>query len=306
MKYVFPMPHTTEIKHIIQPWEKAVAGPDQARLAKRAEEMGYDMIRVPEHLVIPREHVELSGAHYFHATVAQGFFAGATERIRIGTGITLIALQHPITMAKGLATADWLSGGRIEVAFGVGWLESEFEALGVDFHKRGRLADEYLAAMIALWTMDVASFEGEFVSFRDVVLEPKPVQKPHLPIWMGGDSDGALRRTARYAIGWNPFLTQPQDYPARLDFIQSQPDYRGGPFELMHNASGEKIGEGHVARGGDSSSGGRDLQSLVDRVAYLKGQGVTVFSYALPAVRDIDAYLDYAQWFIEEVKPRVG
>lgn len=306
MKYLFPIPHTTEIKHIIQPWESAVTGPDQARLAKRAEALGYDMIRVPEHLVIPREHVELSGAHYFHATVAQGFFAGATERIRIGTGITLIALQHPITMAKGLATADWLSGGRIEVAFGVGWLEGEFAALGVDFHKRGRIADEYLAAMIALWTEDVASFEGEFVSFRDVVLEPRPVQKPYLPLWMGGDSDAALRRTARYATGWNPFLTQPEDYPARLDFIRSQPDFHGRPFELMHNASGEKIGHGHVSRGGDTSSGGDDLQQLVDRVSWLKGQGVTAFSYALPAVAGIEAYLDYAQWFIEEVKPRVG
>jgi probable F420-dependent oxidoreductase len=306
VKYLFPMPHTTEIKHIVQPWESAVTGPDQARLAKRAEAMGYDMIRVPEHLVIPREHVELSGAHYFHATVAQGFFAGATERIRIGTGVTLIALQHPIIMAKALATADWLSGGRIEVAFGVGWLEGEFEALGVDFHKRGRITDEYLAAMIELWTRDVASFEGEFVSFRDVVIEPRCVQKPHLPIWMGGDSDAALRRMARHAMGWNPFLTQPEDYPARLDFIQSQADFHGGPFELMHNASSEKIGHGHVSRGGDSSAGERGLQQLVDRLSYLKGQGVTAFSFALPAVADSEAYLDYAQWFIEEVKPRVG
>ena len=306
MKYVFPMPHSTEIKHIVQPWEAVVTGPGQARLAKRAEALGYDMLRLPEHLVVPREHVELSGAHYFHATAAQGYFAGATERIRIGTGVTLLALQHPIAMAKGLATIDWLSGGRIEVAFGVGWLEGEFEALGVPFHERGRISDEYLAAIIELWTKDSATYEGKYVSFRDVVLEPKPVQKPYLPIWMGGDSDAALKRTARHATGWNPFLTQPEDYPARLDFIKSRPDFKGGPFELMHNSSAEKIGEGHVSTGVDSALHARDLQRMVDRVAWLKGQGVTVYSFAIPAVGDDDAYLDHAQWVIEEVKPRVG
>ena len=146
------MPHAMRIKASVQPWESAVTGPDQARIARRAEALGYDMLRVPEHLVIPRDHVELSGAHYFHSTVAQAYFAGATERIRIGTGVTLLPLQHPIIMAKALSTADWLSGGRIEVAFGVGWLEGEFEALGVPFRERGRIADEYLAAIIELWT----------------------------------------------------------------------------------------------------------------------------------------------------------
>ncbi len=300
------MPHAMRIKASVQPWESAVTGPDQARIARRAEALGYDMLRVPEHLVIPRDHVELSGAHYFHSTVAQAYFAGATERIRIGTGVTLLPLQHPIIMAKALSTADWLSGGRIEVAFGVGWLEGEFEALGVPFRERGRIADEYLAAIIELWTKDYASFEGKYVSFRDVALEPKPVQKPWLPIWMGGDSDAALKRTARFATGWNPFLTRPEDYPDRLDFIQSQPGFRGGPFGLMHNASSEKIGEGHVPTGFDSASYARDLQRFVDRLGYLAGQGVTMFNFAVPAVSDIEAYLDYAQWFIEEVKPRVG
>ncbi len=306
MKYVLPMPHVMRIKVVLQPWESAVTGPDQARIAKRAEALGYDMLRVPEHLVIPREHVELSGAHYFHATAAQGYFAGATERIRIGTGVTLLALQHPIIMAKGLSTVDWLSGGRIDVSFGVGWLEGEFEALGVPFHERGRISDEYLAAIIELWTKDYATFEGKYVSFRDVALEPKPVQKPYLPIWMGGDSDGALRRAARFASGWTPFLTTPEEYPARLDFIKSQPEYKGGPFEVVHTSAAERMGEGHVARGTDDSLPTQDLQKLVDRIGYLAGQGVTMFSFGIPEVANVDAYLDYAQWFIEEVKPRVG
>jgi probable F420-dependent oxidoreductase len=306
MKYVFPMPHTHRIAAIRQDWETDVTGPGQARLARRAEALGYDMLRIPEHHVIPRENVALSGAHYFHATAAQGYYAGATERIRIGTGVTLLPLQHPILMAKGLATIDWLSGGRIEVTFGVGWLEREFEAMGVPFHERGRIADEYIAAIIELWTQDYASYEGKYVSFRDVALEPKPVQKPHLPISMGGDSDAALKRAARYATGWTPFLTAPEDYPARIDFIKSQPTFNGGPFDVLHLMSGRAIGEGHVARSDEATRPSDDLDWFVDRIGYLKRQGVTIFNFAIPAVASVDAYLDYAQWFIEEVKPRAG
>ena len=306
MRYVFPMPHTHRIAAIFQPWEDKVAGPEQALLARRAETLGYDMLRIPEHHVIPRENFELSGAHYFHATAAQGYYAGATERIRIGTGVTLLPLQHPILMAKGLATIDWLSGGRIEVTFGVGWLEREFEAMNVPFHERGKIADEYIAAIIALWTSDEATYEGKYVSFRDVVLEPKPVQKPHLPISMGGDSDAALKRAARYASGWTPFLTAPEDYPARIDFIKSQPTFSGGPFDVLHLMSGRAIGEGHVARSDEATRPTADRDKLVDRIGYLRQQGVTIFNFAIPEVASIDAYLDYAQWFIEEVKPRVG
>ena len=306
MKYVFPMPHTHRIAAIAQDWEIAVAGPDQARLAAHAETLGYDMLRVPEHHVIPREHVALSGAHYFHATAAQGYFAGATQHIRIGTGVTVLPLQHPIVMAKGLSTIDWLSGGRVDVTFAVGWLEGEFEALGVPFGERGRIADEYLAAIIELWTKDYATYEGKYVSFRDVALEPKPVQRPYLPIWMGGDSDAALRRAARFATGWTPFLTAPEDYAKRIDFIKSRPEYKGGAFDVLHLMSARAMGEGHVAREDEASRATDNLDKLVDLIGYLQRQGVTIFNFAIPAVSSIEAYLDYAQWFIEEVKPRVS
>src|SRR3546814_9746116 len=105
--------------------------------------------------------------------------------------------------------------------FWVGGREGEFEALGVYFHQRGAIADEYLQAIVALWTEERPAFEGRHVSFRDVVFEPKPVQKPHLPIWFGGDADAVLKRIARYASGWWPFLTKPEEIPGRLDFIRS-------------------------------------------------------------------------------------
>ena len=245
MKFGLPMPHTMRLKAMTQPWESTVTGNDQAMIARRAEELGYDMIAIPEHFVVPKAHVDLSGPHYFHSTVAQAFIAGATRHIMVNSSATLLPLQHPIILAKALSTADWMSGGRIMVTFGVGWDAEEFALLGVPFHERGRMADEYLAAIIELWTSKSPKFEGKYVSFDNVAFEPKPVQKPHLPIWIGGDADAALRRAARFASSWFPFLTQPDEFPAKIEYIKSQPTFRGGPFEVCYGLGTSLIGEGH-------------------------------------------------------------
>ncbi len=174
MKFVFPLPHMLRLKPTMQPWAPEVTGPDQTRMAKCADRWGYDMIAFPEHFVIPADHVDLSGPHYLHSTVAQAHVAGATERIAVNSCVTVLPLQHPIVLAKALATADWMSGGRMMVTFGVGWLAREFELLRVPLHERGRIADEYLAAIIELWTSDTPQFEGRYVSFDDIAFEPNP------------------------------------------------------------------------------------------------------------------------------------
>jgi probable F420-dependent oxidoreductase len=305
MRFSFPVPHMLRLKAMLQPWESRVTGADQTVMARRAEQLGYDMLGVPEHFVIPRQHVDLSGPHYFHSTVAQAYLAGATQRIRINSCVTLLPLQHPIIMAKALSTADWLSSGRITVTFGVGWLEEEFKLLNVPFRERGRMSDEYLAAIIELWTQDAPSFEGKYVSFKDVAFEPKPVQKPHLPIWIGGDAEPALKRAARFASGWLPFLTKPQDIPARIDFIKSQPTYRGGPLEVMYGLGTSRVGEGHKAVHDPKARAGMSAQEIIDRLGWFAELGVTMSSVPIPAVNDMAAYLEYAQWVIEEIKPRL-
>ena len=305
MKLAFAIPHLLRLKASMQPWEAGVTGADQTRIVRRADELGYDMVSTPEHFVIPDEHLELSGPHYFHAAAAQGYFAGATQRILINSSIAILPLQNPIITAKALATIDWMSSGRIITTFGVGWLAREFEILGVPFHERGRMADEYLAAIIELWTSDSPSFEGKYVSFKDIAFEPKPFQKPYLPVWMGGDSDAALRRAARFASGWWPFLTRPEDIPARIDYIKSQATYQGGPFEVMYGLATSRVGEGHAVNADPCSRAGMSAQEIVDGLAALTELGVTMSSVPIPPVSDIDAYLDYAQWIIEEIKPKV-
>ncbi len=305
MKFAFSLPHVVELKALTSPWELTVTGADQTRMVKRADQLGYDMVAVPEHFLIPNEHLELSGAHHFHAGAGMAYLAGATEKIRVNSCITLLPLQNPIVQAKMLSTMDWFSSGRVTVTFGVGWLEREFELLGVPFHERGRMSDEYLEAMIELWTKEKPQYEGKYVSFKDAAFAPKPVQKPHIPIWMGGDAEGALKRIGRYATGWWPYLTKPKDFPARLDFIKSQPEYKGGPFELMYAMSTSLVGEGHVVVDDPQAKGGQTAQQLVDRLSEFHELGVTMSSVPSPGVTSVEAYLDYAQWVIEEIKPKV-
>src|SRR5687767_3549937 len=111
MKLAFTMPHMLEIKAMLQPWEMAVTGPDQIRLAKWADQLGFEMISVPEHHVIPHHHVDLSGGFYFNAFAGMGVFAGATERIKVNSSISILPVQNPIIAAKALSTIDWMSGG---------------------------------------------------------------------------------------------------------------------------------------------------------------------------------------------------
>ena len=306
MKFAFPMPHMLRLKSTTTPWEAGVTGADQTFLARKAEELGYDMIAVPEHFAIPREYVALSGPHYFHAGVAQAHFAGATETIRVNSCIALLPLQHPIITAKALATMDWLSGGRAMATFGVGWLEGEFELLGVPFRKRGRIAEEYLAAIIELWTADSPSFEGEFVKFSDLAFEPKPVQKPHPPIWLGGDADPVLKRAARYASGWWPFLTPPENIAERLDFIRSQPEFRGGPFEVMYGLSTRRVGEGHRPNDDPTACPGMSAQEIIDRLNWFCESGVTMTSVPVPRVQSREEFVDYCQWVMEDIRPAVS
>jgi probable F420-dependent oxidoreductase len=306
MKLSFSMPNMVRLKAMAQPWEREVTGADQQCLARWAEELGFEMICVPEHHIIPRAHVELSGAHYFSAYPGMAFFAGATSRIRVNSSIAILPVQHPIVSAKALATIDWMSGGRLTVTFGVGWLKEEFDLLGVSFHERGARADEYIQAMLALWTQENPEFEGKYVSFRDVAFEPKPVQRPHPPVWFGGDAEPVLRRVARYGSGWWPFLTKPQDIPARIDFIKSQPDYNGRLEHVFYGLATGRVGEGHVVIDDPNSRADMARQEIIDRLGWFKTLGVNMSGLPIPPLSSLQAYYDYCQWVAEEIAPAVA
>jgi len=144
------------------------------------------------------------------------FVAAHTRRIRLGTGICLVPQRQPIYTARLVADLDYLSRGRVDFGIGIGWLEEEFAALGVDFSTRAARCTEYVAAMKALWTQDVAEFHGQTIDISPCYFNPKPVQKPHPPILVGGESDAALRRVATLGDGWYGFNLDPDALRSRL------------------------------------------------------------------------------------------
>jgi probable F420-dependent oxidoreductase len=302
MQLAFPMPNQLQLEGLTMPWETAVTGSDQTRLAKWADQLGYAMISVPEHHVLSRAHLERTRPHHFSAYSPMAYFAGTTESIRVNSSVALLPLQHPVVAAKALSTMDWLSSGRVTVTFGVGWLREEFDALGVPFEKRGAIADEYVRAIIELWTSETPEFEGEFVSFKDVAFEPKCFQTPHVPIWFGGDADPMLRRVARHGAGWWPFLTKPEDLPARIDFIKSQPDYNGKLAEIFLGMSAGRIGAGHTV---DETKGhvGQGKQAIIDHLSWYSELGVTMSAVSPPPIHRIEEFQDYTQWVAEEIMP---
>ena len=306
MKLSFSMPNMVQLKAMQQPWEADVAGADQQRLARLAEALGFEMICVPEHHIIPRNHVDLSGAHYLAAYPGMAFFAGATSTIKVNSCIAILPVQNPIISAKALATIDWQSNGRLIITYAVGWLKEEFDLLGIPFNERGARSEEYIQAIIALWTQDNPEFEGKYVSFRDVAFEPKPVQKPHPPIWFGGDADAVLRRVGRYAQGWWPFLTRPEDIPARIDFIKSQPDYAGHLENVFYGLSTGRVGEGHIVIDDPNCRADMTKAEIIDRLGYLKTLGVTMSGLPIPPLASADRYADYCQWVAEEIMPVVA
>lgn len=306
MKLRFTMPHVHRIPALAQPWEAQVTGADQTRLARWAEQLGFGMLSVPEHHVIPAAHLELSGAHHLSAYSTMAYWAGATERILVNSSIALLPVQHPIITAKALSTMDWLSSGRIIVTFASGWLKGEFELLGIDFHQRGAMSEEYVQAIIELWTKEKPEFEGKYISFRDLGFEPKCFQRPHLPIWFGGDSDPVLRRVARYASGWAPSLTPIEDIPAKLDYIRSQPDYNGKLTDIYLGFSTSRIGYKHVAIDDYAARPGQSRQAIIDRLGWFEQLGINWSSVPTPPLCSVEEYFDYTQWVAEEIMPAIG
>ena len=184
-----------------------------AEVAREADRLGFESLWIPEHLVFP---LEMSGSPHAgaeHPPVPPttplydvfgylSFLAGQTSQIRLGTNVYLLGLRHPFVAARAIQTLDIVSQGRAEVGIGAGWLRQEWSATGLDPATRGRRLDEALAVCKRLWTEETVSHKGEFFEFDEVAFEPKPLQKPHPPILVGGESDAALRRAARFGDGF--------------------------------------------------------------------------------------------------------
>jgi probable F420-dependent oxidoreductase len=230
------------------PTRGPLARPECIRaIAERGEALGYAYLAIPDHIVIPRrigsrypytqsgEMPGAAGGDCLEQLTTMAWVAAFTSKARILTSVMVVPHRAAVLTAKALATIDVLSGGRLTVGCGVGWMAEEFAAIGAPpFGERGKVTDEFLRAFRELWTSDDPSFAGAYARFSDIDFAPKPVQDPHPPLWIGGESPPALRRAARFADCWYPIGSNPRHplntvdrYAAALDRLRRLAEENG-------------------------------------------------------------------------------
>jgi len=242
-----------------------------AAVGREAETRGIHGLWVGEHVVLfgsYRSHYPYAGDGKMPAPPGSGlleplttlaYVAAQTSTLRLGTAMVLLPQRNPVYVAKEVATVDWLSGGRVDLGVGVGWLREEFEALGVPWERRGARTDEYLQVLKTLWCDDESSFAGEIYTLPPCEMFPKPLQSPHPPVHIGGESDAALARVARAGDGWHTFNRLPEDLATPLETLDAQleshgrarRDIRVTVCPYFQELTPERV-EGYAAAGADA------------------------------------------------------
>jgi len=301
MKFTFHLP----IDHVQSP-DQFLTAAAVAEMAQALERAGIDAAYVTDHPAPADRWLESGGHHALDPFVALAFAAAATTKLLLHTNIIVIPYRNPFMVAKSVASLDALSGGRVIMGIGSGYLEGEFKALGAIFTGRGAVMDEAIALMKQVWTGRSVSFEGEYFQADGNTALPSPLQHPHPPIWVGGNTDRAIRRAALTCDGWSPFPVKGKmTQRVRTDEIVTIDDLKRKIDQA--NALGLEIGRAKpidvcmTPFGLTMQSGVRpDPSAIVDGLSALSEIGVTWSSIALPC-RDRGEYLDNIDWFAREV-----
>jgi probable F420-dependent oxidoreductase len=216
----------------------AACGPSLVRFAQRAEALGFESLWCGDHIVLPTagtnqypytadgSFARASNIGFLETMTVLSYVASVTQRIRLGSTVVILPYRNPIVQAKMFASLDVLSGGRVICGVGVGWLQKEFDTLGVPYAERGRMSDEFLEMFRILWTAEHPEFHGRFYQFDGIQFFPKPLQQP-LPIWVGGHSKRAIRRAVAYGQAWHPTRQTPEYVAAHLPYLRQEAERAG-------------------------------------------------------------------------------
>lgn len=302
MKFGLGVPIMNLYPPTLQPWEETATTEDIVRIVQKAEELGFDYLSVSDHIFMDTAMAKLMGGRWCEGVTAITFIAGATKRIQVYNSVLVLPYRDPVILAKQMSTLDFLSGGRAILGIGIGHLEKEFEVLKVSRPERGLITDEYLEAIKVLWTEDRPEFAGKYVQFEDIVFEPRPVAKPHPPIWVGGNTKPAMRRAAKYGDGWVPWQITPNELPSALEYLKNQPAFADNPRQLdvvmpaffiqREEGTQRELGETRMPE---------SAQEWVEAVGANLKAGATATNVALGHTRTVEHFLEKLEWFAEEV-----
>lgn len=270
-------------------------------IARTAERLGYDSVWVSDHIALPAS--ERRFGHVIEAFVALSFMAAQTARLRLGTSVLVLPQREPLLVAKQAASLHHLSGGRLVLGVGAGWLPAEFAALGVDYGRRGKRADEFIEVLRAAWgPADVVSFRGAEVAFEGILSVPRPDASHPIPIVVGGSSPAALRRAARYGDGWQPDGVTPAELREQAERLLTFSGGRRLPISARIAAAVGRAYEPPEGPGGRYARIEGTPQQVVEAVQAYAAAGLDELLLQFHG----PDFLDQVQAFAEDVMPRVG
>lgn len=289
------------------PHHRPLATPDLIlEAARRGDEEGWDTLWLSDHVLVPNTPEQQHRRVFYEPLALAGHLAAATRRVRIGTSVLVIPYRHPIVTAKQIATVDALSGGRLIVGVGAGGLAEEFAILGVPFHRRGRLTDEYLRVMRELWTSDDPQFAGETVAFDNVSFAPKPAQRPAPPILVGGNSPHAIRRAVELGDGWHPTYLPLDELAAAAGRFRAACAQAGRPATLpvVYRSDVRLLDVPAEPRRQFVGTPDQIAEDL--RTCAAAGIDEVCLDFAIPPVESPDAWRAAVDRFTAEVRPQVA
>jgi len=286
------------------PWE-ATAGPDELlRVAQACDRAGFFYVAVCDHVCIPRERAAAMSTVWYDPVATLGWLAAATRSVRLLSYVYVAAYRHPLQTAKAFATLDTLSRGRVILGVGAGHLEAEFAALGIDFARRGALLDDAIEVIAKAFVDEFPQHDGPVWHVQDVGIRPRPVQRPRPPIWVGGNTPGALRRAAARGDGWLPQGTVRDQLPAQIATIREhRRRVRGDvPIEIGANSEWLYLGRPSFDLGPNSRSGSGE--AIAASLLELRDMGVSHCGVRF-RTRSCDELVDQIGAFAADVAPHL-
>lgn len=254
------------------------AGADSIRRAAiQAEELGFDDVWVSEHIIVPKDGGYPPSPNFWDPVLTLTWAAAVTSRVRLGTSVLVLPLRHPLPLAKELATLQNLSGGRLILGAGVGWLEAEFDALGVPFKERGRRMDEGIEMMRAVWSQDPVTFEAKWIPAKIEAMRAQPQPVAPIPVWIGGSSDAAIKRALRMD-GWHGSRVAPDKAAEMVKRLRAKRPDEAFTISIRVNCNSNNVAD------------------MKDAVRAYGDAGIQ-HVMAAPEDRDIDTYLATAEAF---------
>ena len=294
-------------------------GESLKRFVQRAEALGFESVLAGDHIVLPTAGTDqypytADGSFarpaedpFLETMTLLGYVAACTDAIMLGSTVVILPYRNPVVQAKMFASLDVLTNGRMICGVGVGWLEKEFDTLGVPYADRGPMSDEFLEMFKILWTEAEPEFHGKYYQFDGISFYPKPVQKPHIPIWVGGHTRRALRRTAKYGDCWHTTRQTPDFVARNLPYLRQETERAGrdqGSITISLKRSLHftdiGIGERGTVRTGGAMIG--TTQEVLDDVYYCRELGIDQLTYDF-RVEGIDQSLHVMEHLADRVLP---